>query len=63
MAISNDIESSDDYFCDEKIKNIKSMSFETLNPLDQLVFNEDNPEFELWDAGTAEYCSIDTHTK
>ena len=37
----NEIESSDDYFCDEKIKNIPANGFTQRDPLDIMLFLEE----------------------
>lgn len=42
------LNSSEDYFCNEKQNNIPSTSFETLNPLDIICYEEDADEFELF---------------
>ena len=51
------VESSDDYFCDQKQNNIKSTSFDTLDPLDILCFEEDSEEFEMFHTSEETYIS------
>lgn len=60
MSLINDlkespIESTNDYFSDQKQNNIVSTSFETLNPLDIICYEEDIEEFELFHSSEETY--------
>lgn len=54
---SDTLESSKDYFCNDKQNNIASTSFETLNPLDIICYEEDAEEFELFHTSEETYIS------
>jgi len=51
------VESSEDYFSDQKQNNITSTSFETLNPLDIICYEEDAEEFENFHTSEETYIS------
>jgi len=51
------IESTEDYFSDQKANQIPSTSFSTLDPLDILCFEEEAEEFELFHTSEETYIS------